>query len=98
MCVFGLSLFTLVDVDRADALGTIGQHRARAAKRARDKWSGAGGAAMRSLVYVVVGSEAPNNVYSGMWLKSKLDDGMVFRSVQVAMRDWLSCIGGEYRR
>lgn len=28
-----------------------------------------------------------------MWLKSKLDDGMVFRSVQGAMRDWLSCIG-----
>ncbi len=28
-----------------------------------------------------------------MWLKSKLENGMVFRSVQGAMRDWESCIG-----
>ena len=88
-----MSRVTLVDVDGADALGTIGQHLARVAKRAREESSGAGEAAVRSLVYVVVGNEAPKNLYSDMWLKSKLEDGMVFRSVQGAMRDWQSCIG-----
>lgn len=83
----------MVDMDGADALGTIGQHLARVAERARDKWSGAGGAAVTSFVYVVVGNEAPRHLYSDMWLKSKLEDGMVFRSVQGAMRDWESCIG-----
>jgi hypothetical protein len=42
----------LVHIDGADALGTIGQHLARVAKRAGDKCSGAGDAAVRSFVYV----------------------------------------------
>lgn len=83
----------MVHIDGADALGTIGQHLARVAKRAGDKWSGAGDAAVRSFVYVVVGNEAPKDLLSDMWLKSKLQDGMVFRSVQGALRDWESCIG-----
>ena len=52
LCILDLSRVTLVDIDGADALGTIGQHLARVAKRAGDKCSGAGDAAVRSLVYV----------------------------------------------
>lgn len=52
LCILHLSRVTLVHIDGADALGTIGQHLARVAKRAGDKCSGAGDAAVRSLVYV----------------------------------------------
>jgi hypothetical protein len=95
VCVLDLSRVTLVDVDGADALGTIGQHLARLAKRVREMSGAAGQAAAKSFVYVVVGNEAPKNLFSDMWLKSKLEDGMVFRSMQGAMRDWEGCICDE---
>jgi hypothetical protein len=96
VCVLDLSRITLVDVDGADAIGTIGQHLARLTKKVREASAGANNIESNSQVYVVVGNEAPKNLYSDMWLKSKRDDGMVFRSVQGAMRDWQKCIQNQF--
>jgi hypothetical protein len=96
VCVLDLSRITLVDVDGADAIGTIGQHLARLTKNIREASDGANKMESNSQVYVVVGNEAPKNMYTDMWLKSKLEDGMVFRSVQGAMRDWQKCIENQF--
>jgi hypothetical protein len=92
VCVLDLSRITLVDVDGADAIGTIGQHLARLTKKVRDAAAVPNSIASQSHVYVVIGNEAPNNLYSDMWLKSKLDDGMVFRSIHGALREWHKCV------
>ena len=93
VCVLDLSRITLVDVDGADAIGTIGQHLARLTKRVRDAAAAPDSIASQSHVYVVIGNVAPNHLYSDMWLKSKLEDGMVFRSVHSAVHEWHKCVG-----
>ena len=93
VCILDLSRLTLVDVDGAAAIGTIGQHLTRLTKKVPEGSNSSNASAAKSLVYVVVGNEAPKNLYSDMWLKSKFDDGYVFRSVQGAMRHWQDCIG-----
>jgi hypothetical protein len=92
VCVLDLSRITMVDVDGADAIGTIGQHLARLTKQVRDATGGGDTLAAQSHVYVVIGNEAPKNLYTDMWLSSKLSDGMVFRSMHGALREWRKCI------
>ena len=92
VCVLDLSRITMVDVDGADAIGTIGQHLARLTKKVRDDATrGTDTVASQSHVYVVVGNEAPKNLYTDMWLNSKCADGMVFRSMHGALREWHRC-------
>ena len=92
VCVLDLSRITMVDVDGADAIGTIGQHLARVTKQVRDATGCGDTLAAQSHVYVVIGNEAPKNLYTDMWLSSKLSDGMVFRSMHGALREWRKCI------
>ncbi len=88
VCILDMSRVTLVDVDGADAIGTIGQSLARLTKKVREASKNSVAMTSQSHVYVVVGNEAPKNTYSDMWLKSKVDDGMAFRTIQGALHDW----------
>jgi hypothetical protein len=92
VCVLDLARVTLVDVDGAAAIGTIGQHLARLTKKVRETSDSANCINSQSHVYVVIGNEAPSNLYSDTWIKSKLDDAMIFRSLHGAMREWQNCI------
>jgi hypothetical protein len=93
VCILDLSRLTLVDIDGADAISTIGQQLTRLTKIVPQGSNSPNNSLAKSPVYVVVGNQAPKNLYSDMWLKRKFDDGYVFRSVQGAMRHWQYCIG-----